>query len=74
VLIMPEQSVQQMESAEHAAMSVHIAVADFTIALQQARTVEDALAVHQLVSETSRALQAVESAALHRADALCGGK
>lgn len=69
---MPNQIVAQESSAEHAGLSVHIAIADFMTALHDAKTPDDAFAIHRIVAEATVSLQAVESAALDRADALCG--
>lgn len=69
---MPETSLHLDMSAEHAAMSVHLAVADFVLAIHEAQTSDEALRIHQLIAETLRALEAAESAALDRADTLNG--
>lgn len=60
---MPERSIAQGELAEHAALSVHIAAADFRTALEQATTRDDADRICGLIDETTAALRAVESTA-----------
>lgn len=62
---------ERESSVERAAQSVHVAVADFVIAIQEARTSGDALMVRGVVAEVVGALLAAEDAALRRADALC---
>lgn len=57
---------------ERAAQSVHIAVADLVIAIQESRSVEEALIVRATIAGLVGALVAAEDSALRRADVLCG--
>lgn len=57
---------------EHAAQNVHLAVADFYLAIQDAKTTHDALALAHQLGVLGLCIGAVEDAALTRADGLCG--
>ncbi len=65
----PDQQVPE-DDLDRAAQSVHIAVADFTILLRQARTSDRCLQIRQQIGQLVSCLQAVEDAALDRAEAV----
>lgn len=69
VTIMPE---PQECSVERAAMNIHIAVADFFIAVQLAQTNDDAMRIYEMIAPLVLIVEAAESAALNRADELTG--
>lgn len=65
-------SVETRESpVDRAAQSVHMAMADFFIAIQDAQTNADALRLHRLLGELALLVGAAEDAALLRAGDLC---
>lgn len=57
---------------DHAAQAVHIATADFFIAIQDAKTSSDALRIVRTIADVLSTLTAAENAALARADVLNG--
>ncbi len=70
--VQPRPSIMTECSVERATQSVHMAVADYIIAIHNAQTNAEALRIHRLISEVVMALGAAEDAALMRADDLSG--
>ncbi len=58
--------------SERAAWNVDLATADLILAVTQCRTVDEALRLREFIEPLVLKLQAAESAALNKADALCG--
>lgn len=58
--------------SERATSAALMAGADFFIAIQQAKTVGEVLQIHHLIEEVLASMGAASSAALERADRLCG--
>ena len=60
--------------AERAAHVGLLIVADFYIAILQAKSVDEVLTIRQLISEVLASMESAERAALEKADNLCGAK
>lgn len=56
---------------DRAAQSVQMAVADFAIAIFEAKTAAAALVIHRQIGTLMLSLGAMENAALDKADRLC---
>lgn len=65
-------AVPRESPAERAAHAGLMIVADFYIAILQAKSVDEALTIRQLIAEVLASMESAERAALEVADKLCG--
>lgn len=72
VRLVPIQQQERQDPLEVASFNIHAAVADFFIAIQQATTVDQAITLRERLKGLWLVVAAAESAALEKADQLCG--
>lgn len=71
VCIQKDSMAETDTPVDRAAKSVQMAVADFAVAIFEAKTTRAALIIRRQINELILSLGAMESAALEKADRLC---